>query len=102
FDQSVAAEAYTLTVATVGQGVVNRDPQGSIILPTSASYAPGMVVMLTAEPAAGWTFSGWSGSLTGNANPAQLTMSADRAVTATFVTEADEFHIYLPLVLRQQ
>jgi regulation of enolase protein 1 (concanavalin A-like superfamily) len=36
---------------------------------------------------AGWQFSGWSGDLSGAANPASLIMTRDSAVTATF--EAD-------------
>ncbi|HNT78916.1 MAG TPA: hypothetical protein PKH77_28245, partial [Anaerolineae bacterium] len=98
FDQSVAAEAYTLTVATVGQGWVQADPPGgSISILVPIRYAPGTVVTLTAEPAAGWTFRGWSGSLTGRANPAQITMNADRTITATFMAQ---YRLYLPLVLR--
>ncbi|MBN2003500.1 MAG: hypothetical protein JXA21_09105 [Anaerolineae bacterium] len=54
FDQAVAAEAHTLTVNTVGQGAVMADPPGStIVMP--GGYAPGTVVTLAAQPAAGWT-----------------------------------------------
>jgi polygalacturonase len=35
-------------------------------------------------PAAGWSFSSWSGDLTGYARPASLIVNADSAVTATF------------------
>jgi len=38
--------------------------------PNAATYASDTVVALTANPAAGWNFSGWSGNLTGSANPA--------------------------------
>jgi hypothetical protein len=43
------------------------------------------VVSLTATADPGWVFSNWSGDLSGNANPIQLTMNTNRVVTATFV-----------------
>ena len=52
--------------------------------PDQATYSSGAVVTLTATPAAGWTFAGWSGDLTGSANPQALTIDANKAVTATF------------------
>jgi hypothetical protein len=69
---------FTLSVATSGAGSVQLAPPGG-------SYAPGTVVTLTALPAPGSAFAGWSGELSGTANPATLTMSADRSVTASFV-----------------
>ena len=44
----------------------------------------GTVVTLTAYPAADWTFSGWSGDLSGTTNPTTITMSGNKTVTATF------------------
>src|SRR5439155_8971955 len=38
----------------------------------------------TATPAAGSTFSGWSGDASGSTSPLSVTMSADRNITATF------------------
>ena len=69
---------FTLSVATSGSGSVQLSPTGG-------SYAPGTVVTLTALPAPGSGFAGWSGDLSGTANPTTLTMSADRSVTASFV-----------------
>ncbi len=68
---------FTLTTATVGSGSVARSPN-------AASYASGSVVSLTATPAAGFAFSGWSGDASGTANPLSVTMTANRAITATF------------------
>ncbi len=68
---------YPLSVATVGQGTVTR-------VPDQAFYGHGTVVRLTATPAAGWNFIGWSGGAAGSANPLDLTMFAARSVTATF------------------
>jgi len=71
------ADTYTLDVATVGSGSVDADPD-------MAEYVDGTVVTLTAVPETGWRFTGWSGALTGMANPTTITMDADKAVTATF------------------
>ncbi|MCB2380559.1 PQQ-dependent sugar dehydrogenase, partial [Hymenobacter sp. BT635] len=68
---------YTLTTPVIGSGTVSKNPN-------AASYASGTVVSLTATPAAGFTFAGWSGEATGTANPLAVTMSADKTITATF------------------
>jgi hypothetical protein len=69
---------YTLTVNIDGQGTVARDPDQAV-------YASGSSVELTAMPAAGWYFAGWSGDLGGYANPANVTMDSNKTVTATFL-----------------
>jgi pectate lyase len=68
---------FTLTTNVSGSGTVSRNPNAS-------SYPSGTVVTLTATPAAGFVFSGWSGDLGGSASPTTITMSANRTVTATF------------------
>ena len=62
----------------VGKGTVTKSPN-------LAAYPDGSSVQLTANPSLGFTFSGWSGALTGSTNPASLTMDADKMVTPTFV-----------------
>lgn len=75
---ATAAEiVYTLTVNVTGQGSVARAPD-------QASYAPGTTVTLTATPAAGWRFTGWSGALAGAANPASLAITTTTTVGALF------------------
>jgi len=83
---------YALTVgyAGNGSGVVNLDPPGG-------SYGYGTVVTLEAVADPGLSFAGWSGDASGADNPVSLTMDADKAVTATFIT----YRVYLPLVLRR-
>ena len=54
------------------------DPAGGI-------YDENTVVTLTATPASGFEFSGWSGDLSGELNPAVVIMDADKNVTATFI-----------------
>ena len=70
--------SYSLTVNTVGSGSVSKNPN-------SASYLSGSSVQLSASPVAGWSFSGWSGAITGSTNPASLTMDSNKTVTATFI-----------------
>jgi regulation of enolase protein 1 (concanavalin A-like superfamily) len=79
-DTSVPAVQRTLTTSASGSGSVTRSPD-------KATYDDGEQVTLTAVPGAGASFAGWSGALSGGANPAQLTMNADKSVTATFVTD---------------
>ncbi len=68
---------FSLSTSTVGPGNITVDPAGTY-------YTPGTVVTLTANPTSG-TFSGWSGDLTGTANPATITMNSDKSITATFL-----------------
>lgn len=68
---------YTLTVNTNGSGSVSRNPTNSV-------YPGGSTVTLTALPADGWAFSSWSGDATGSSNPINVTMDANKSVTATF------------------
>ena len=80
-DRSVTATfvpIYTVSIAKTGQGTVTLSPAGG-------TYAANSTVSLTATPAAGWMFHGWSGDLSGNVTPASLLMSGNRSVTATFV-----------------
>jgi uncharacterized repeat protein (TIGR02543 family) len=72
------AEEYSLTVDIAGQGAVIREPD----LP---SYHYGDQVTLTAIPAVGCEFAGWSGGLTGGLNPQNVTIDADKTVTAHFL-----------------
>jgi len=77
FDCKEPLPSYTLTVNIIGSGNVIKTPD----MPTYS----GEVVQLTANPASGWSFSGWSGDLTGNNNPDNITMNENKVVTATFV-----------------
>ena len=70
-------DTHTLGVTAVGSGSVARSP-------SQASYNYGAIVTLTAAPSTGWSFVSWSGSASGTSNPTTVTMTVDRAVTATF------------------
>jgi uncharacterized repeat protein (TIGR02543 family) len=78
--QSPAIDRYKLTVSTIGSGSVTKTPSES-------TYAAGTVVTLTAIPADGWSFSGWSGDLSSANNPESITVDANKAVTATFTQQ---------------
>ena len=68
---------HLLSVNTSGSGTVTLSPSGGV-------YDAGSVVSLAALPGAGFAFSGWSGDLSGSGSPASITMTSDKAVTATF------------------
>jgi len=78
---AVFVEDYTLDTRVVGMGSVARNPD-------RATYPPGTAVTLTAVPAAGWAFAGWSGGLTSGENLVTITMGAHTTITATFVQVA--------------
>ncbi|WP_439882672.1 InlB B-repeat-containing protein [Pontibacter sp. MBLB2868] len=85
---------YTLTVNTSGSGTVVKSPD-------QASYAKGSQVTLTATPASGYEFSGWSGDASGTTNPLTVTMNSNKTVTATFsaVSTAPGLLLFTPTSL---
>lgn len=77
---------WTLTVTIVGDGTVAIDPDQD-------DYGAGVEVILTAAAGEGYYFAGWSGDLTGAANPGSVTMDGDKAITATFKEKVDIIYI---------
>ena len=78
---------FSVTDAGAGPFVLNTSVFGGGTLTRSldqATYPVGTVVTLTATPAAGFSFTGWSGSATGAANPLAVTMDGNKNITATF------------------
>jgi hypothetical protein len=74
----------TLSVTVTGSGTVTSSPAGINCPSTcSANFTAGTQVTLTATPADGWGFSGWSGACSGVGN-CVVTMNAAQSVTATF------------------
>ena len=84
-------QRFTLTVSKasplgIGNGTVTSSPPGINCGPTcSATYDSGTVVTLTATPAFGSMFKGWSGCDTASGTTCTVTMSAARSVTAHFL-----------------
>ncbi len=74
-------ESYTLTVVQVGTG--------GTVTPTVGghTYLSNTVVGVSAVADAGWTFTGWSGDLTGT-TATSITMDGDKTITATFTQES--------------
>ena len=82
----VSSNIYTLSVSKGwnGTGTVGSAPAGiSCGSACSASFAGGTTVSLTAIPAIGSTFTGWSGACTGTGD-CSVTMSQSQSVTANF------------------
>jgi RHS repeat-associated protein len=88
-----------LSVATLGSGAgtISSSPSG-IDCGNScrADFAPNTVVTLTATPATGSTFGGWSGACTGSAATCTVTLDQARSVNATFSAPAVTTYQYDP------
>jgi uncharacterized repeat protein (TIGR02543 family) len=83
---------YFLTVNTNGNGSVS-------ISPLKTKYYSGEVIMLNAVPDLGWTFTGWSGDLSGEMNPAMLTMNDHKRVVASFAPAVTNMRfLFVPLL----
>ena len=70
--------AFTLAITVVGSGTVGRNPDGG-------TYSAGTAVTLKPVPSANWRFDHWEGALSGSTNPGEVTMDANKTVTAVFV-----------------
>ncbi|MBO9703606.1 MAG: DUF4859 domain-containing protein [Sporocytophaga sp.] len=70
-----AGPTYKLITNIVGAGTVNL---------ATGDYSQGSIQTLTAKPATGYIFTGWSGDATGTTNPLTITMLANKTITATF------------------
>jgi xyloglucan-specific exo-beta-1,4-glucanase len=76
FQLQSSTTKYTLaTTASPSDG-------GSVV--GAGTYDAGSEATLTATPAAGYTFTGWSGDVTGTAPSVTVTMSSNKTVTANF------------------
>ncbi len=89
----ITGSEHNLLVNVTGQGTVTKNPD-------MASYPAGTVVTLTAVANQGWSFSHWTGDLTGSTNPQTITMDGDRSVTAVFVADAPETGIFTRLMVQ--
>jgi hypothetical protein len=86
---SFTLQTFTLSVSKasiIGGGTVTTSDGGINCGPTcSATYDSGTVVTLTARPAFGSLFTGWSGCDMVSGMTCTVTMSAARSVTASFL-----------------
>jgi len=82
--------ALTVTLAGTGNGTVVSTPQGiNCGSGCTADFNSGSQVTLTATPASGSSFEGWSGAGCAGTGTCVVTMSAAESVTATFNTGAN-------------
>ncbi|MBD2715199.1 carbohydrate-binding protein [Microvirga sp. STR05] len=72
---TLAPGTFQVSTAVVGQGSVS---------PASGVYNQGQLLTLTATPASGWQFAGWSGDTMATTNPLTFPVRRSRALTATF------------------
>jgi len=85
FNTSGAGGPFTLSVSKTGSGTVTSSPAGiNCGSDCSESFANGTVVTLTAAPASGYTFAGWSGDCSNASTSATITMNANKSCTAAF------------------
>ena len=79
-----AIPKYTLTIYRSGSGTVASSPAGiNCGSDCSEPYLSGTAVALSATPASGYYFSGWSGACVGTGE-CTVTMTVAKSVTATF------------------
>jgi RHS repeat-associated protein/uncharacterized repeat protein (TIGR02543 family) len=80
-----------LSIATLGSGIgtITSSPAGiDCGTVCRADFAPNTQVTLTASPASGSTFGGWSGACTGSALACTINLDQARSVNATFSAPA--------------
>lgn len=83
--QSGASAQHTLTVTKSGTGTVTSNPAGiNCGTDCTETYNSSASVTLTAAPATGSTFAGWSGGGCSGTGTCTVTMDAAKTVTATF------------------
>ncbi|MDD5287824.1 MAG: DUF2341 domain-containing protein [Dehalococcoidales bacterium] len=68
---------YLLTINIVGNGITSPDAGVYV-------YPQGTTASVSVTQTIGWTFGGWSGDASGNANPLSVTMDGNKSITANF------------------
>ena len=82
---SAPSSSYSLNIEKSGAGSITSIPAGiDCGIVCSASFAAGTSVTLSATPAEGYRFSGWSGACSGM-GPCVVAMDSARSASATFV-----------------
>ena len=66
--------------------------------PGQAAYNSGAVVLVTATPNVGYTFTSWSGDATGTTNPLTVTMNSNKNITANFTAVANTYELNVTAV----
>ncbi len=79
----VVQRRFSLDVAPAGSGTIELEPA-----PDGGYYRNRSMVRLTAIPAAGFSFLGWTGTQSGSANPKEILVRGENLVTAQFTRSA--------------
>ena len=79
---------YDLALSIEGEGTVEE-----VVTKTGKEYASGSEVELTAIPAEGWMFNGWTGDLETIDNPVSITIDEAKSVTANFIRKTYELTV---------
>jgi PKD repeat protein len=88
YGPAVTATTYTLSVSREGSGKVESSPAGiNCGLTCSVTVTSPVPYTLTATPAEGESFIGWSGAC--DEDPCEIVVSSDKSVTAHFSVAAD-------------
>jgi hypothetical protein len=74
---TTTSSTYKISIATTGKGTVTTSPSGT-------SFAAGTVVTLTATPAAGSPWVGWSGAVVSKSQTITVTVNSNLSLTANF------------------
>jgi hypothetical protein len=82
---STTPQLQALSATVVGSGTVTSTPAGLTCASwtCAANFPSGSIVQMSAAPATGWSFNGWSGACTGTLS-CYVSMTSARTVTATF------------------
>jgi hypothetical protein len=75
--------AYPLTLSTPGGGSVTANGQS---IAAATYYPTSSIVSLSATPSNGWSFLRWQGTVSGTANPLNISMNQAQDVQAIFGT----------------
>ena len=78
FEEDVAPVTYALNVTS---------NNGTVALSQDGPYAPNTSVTLTATAADGYSFTSWSGDVSGVTNPLTINMNSDKNITANFTAD---------------
>lgn len=91
--------AYDLNISsTHGSVQVAQENQGSVL---PKAYTPNSKLALTPVPDPGYVFCGWSGNISGLAQPFHLFLDSDKSITANFIPQVTQMAMSTPVMTIQ-